>query len=80
MAGLIVGPLGKNQPMLVELGSPFKLAMCRGYSIGIFVSVLIPKQAKIQLATLDFVQIEIICPTIHCGDILKQKRFEEPSQ
>ena len=60
----VVCPLHKNQPGLAFLRCAVKLALGRRHALVILKTVFLPEQADIDGATVNLVQVNLVCTTV----------------
>ena len=49
----------------------------RGNPFGVLTTVFLTKQTDIDIATLDFFQVQVVRTTVRCWNVLEQKQIEE---
>ena len=49
----------------------------RGNPFRVLATVFLTKQTDIDIATLDFFQVQVVRTTVRCWNVLKQKQIEE---
>ena len=75
---MIVSTLHENQTGLVVRSRMGKFPFGGRNTLGIFIAILITKQADVNVAPRHLVQINLIGAKVRRRHILKQKRLEKP--
>ncbi len=78
--GRIVGPFDEDEARFAKLAGVIELAVGRGNATGIFETVFVTEQAKINIASRHFIEIDRIGPAVGRGQIFKQEDFKEATQ
>ena len=77
--GVVARILHEDQAVRPDDGGVIELPLRRRHAFVVLGSVVAAEQPDVQVASFDFVEVEIVRPSIGRGSVLEQESVEEPT-